>query len=205
MTATDMPAASAGRSYEDIRKAWTAAKLQPLWENPLAHKRPRRRPAAAALVVERGPAAGRRRHEGHDARRRRAARADLHRSRSARRSGQHLHQSHHGAADPVARRDRAAASPHHECAALRHRGQRRLDHRRRQGLPDGGRRPRHHAGLDLARACPPRRRADHLARCARCAAASLFRHRRVRAGPGPRCAGHRPTTRPSPFPISCRN
>jgi gentisate 1,2-dioxygenase len=38
MTATDTPAALAGRPYEDIRKAWKAAKLQPLWENPLAHK-----------------------------------------------------------------------------------------------------------------------------------------------------------------------
>lgn len=38
MTSTDTPATSAGRPYEDIRKAWKAAKLQPLWENPLAHK-----------------------------------------------------------------------------------------------------------------------------------------------------------------------
>ena len=38
MTATVTPPASADRSYEQIRKAWSAAKLQPLWENQLAHK-----------------------------------------------------------------------------------------------------------------------------------------------------------------------
>ena len=46
MTATDTLSATAGRSYEDICKAWKAAKLQPLWENQLAHKAREGGPAA---------------------------------------------------------------------------------------------------------------------------------------------------------------
>jgi hypothetical protein len=38
MSTIDTPAASAGMSYEETRKAWGAAKLHPLWENKLAHK-----------------------------------------------------------------------------------------------------------------------------------------------------------------------
>jgi gentisate 1,2-dioxygenase len=40
MSATDMPMTTAAgdRSYEDIRKAWRAAKLHPLWESMAAHK-----------------------------------------------------------------------------------------------------------------------------------------------------------------------
>jgi gentisate 1,2-dioxygenase len=38
MTTSDALAPPAGRSYEDIRKDWGAANLQPLWENQLAHK-----------------------------------------------------------------------------------------------------------------------------------------------------------------------
>ncbi len=38
MTASDTLTAPAGGSYDEIRKAWNAARLQPLWENRLAHK-----------------------------------------------------------------------------------------------------------------------------------------------------------------------
>lgn len=39
MSATDTPMKSTGgRSYDDIRKAWRAAKLRPLWESAVAHK-----------------------------------------------------------------------------------------------------------------------------------------------------------------------
>jgi gentisate 1,2-dioxygenase len=40
MNITDAPltAPSSSRSYEDIRKAWQAANLQPLWENTAAHR-----------------------------------------------------------------------------------------------------------------------------------------------------------------------
>ena len=39
MSATDTRAVpSAGdKSYEEVRKAWHAANVRPLWENPLAH------------------------------------------------------------------------------------------------------------------------------------------------------------------------
>jgi len=39
MSATDIPMkTNGGRSYDDIREAWRAAKLQPLWESAVAHK-----------------------------------------------------------------------------------------------------------------------------------------------------------------------
>jgi gentisate 1,2-dioxygenase len=39
MSASDLTMASVdGRPYEDVRKSWHAANLQPLWENVLAHK-----------------------------------------------------------------------------------------------------------------------------------------------------------------------
>ena len=38
MPASDPLTATAGRSYDEVRKAWNAARLQPLWENRLAHK-----------------------------------------------------------------------------------------------------------------------------------------------------------------------
>jgi gentisate 1,2-dioxygenase len=37
-TDTPMAAPAANRSYEEIRKAWQAAKLRPLWESTAAHK-----------------------------------------------------------------------------------------------------------------------------------------------------------------------
>jgi gentisate 1,2-dioxygenase len=39
MSATDTPATASGdQSYEQIRDAWIAANVRPLWENPAAHK-----------------------------------------------------------------------------------------------------------------------------------------------------------------------
>src|SRR6476660_1168585 len=40
MSASDTNAAAAphDKSYDEIRKAWKAASIQPLWENPVAHK-----------------------------------------------------------------------------------------------------------------------------------------------------------------------
>lgn len=40
MNRTDMPTATliGDRSYAEIRKAWQAAKLHPLWEIAVAHK-----------------------------------------------------------------------------------------------------------------------------------------------------------------------
>ena len=32
--------AAPDKSYEEVRKAWHAANVRPLWENPLAHKLP---------------------------------------------------------------------------------------------------------------------------------------------------------------------
>jgi gentisate 1,2-dioxygenase len=41
MSATDtLPAAAVDKSYDEVRKAWQAANIRPLWENPLAHKMP---------------------------------------------------------------------------------------------------------------------------------------------------------------------
>ena len=40
MSATDTPTmmAAGDKSYEEVRKAWHAAHVRPLWENPVAHK-----------------------------------------------------------------------------------------------------------------------------------------------------------------------
>jgi gentisate 1,2-dioxygenase len=38
MSASDAPTATGNKPYEDIRKAWKAANLSPLWESQIAHK-----------------------------------------------------------------------------------------------------------------------------------------------------------------------
>src|SRR5215203_7506846 len=38
MSASDTSAATLSHDYDEVRKAWKAASIQPLWENPVAHK-----------------------------------------------------------------------------------------------------------------------------------------------------------------------
>ena len=78
MSATDTPITTApgSRSYEEISKDWKAANLRPLWESALAHKVREGGPAPHHWQWKAGPAADRRRHEGHHAGRGRAAGAD---------------------------------------------------------------------------------------------------------------------------------
>ena len=71
-------------------------------------------------------------------------------------SGPARHRLHHQlallrASGDQARRDRSRAPALAECAALHHRGRRRLLHGRGRARPDASRRFRSHAGLDLAR------------------------------------------------------
>ncbi len=75
MSATDAPQAAGDKSYEEVRKAWHAAHIRPLWENPVAHKVRDGGPKAASVEMERAAPADRRRHEGHVAGGGRAARA----------------------------------------------------------------------------------------------------------------------------------
>src|SRR6478672_8031058 len=84
-----------------------------------------------------------------------------------------------------------AASPHHECVAVRARRIRRVHHRRRQAVSDGGGRPDPHPGLDLARTRASREGPDHLARRPRRAVPAIYGHRRVPARAGRRDAGDR--------------
>ena len=93
--------------------------------------------------------------------------------------------------DPVAGREGAAASPHHERVAVRARRLRRVHHRRRQVLSDGGRGPDPHPGLDLARARSSGQRSDHLARCPRRAVPAIYGDGCVPARAGCRDAGDR--------------
>ena len=149
-----------------------------------------RAPAAAAargvlpVVVGENPPADRRRDQGGLAGGDRAARAAAHSAgqRRLRMAADHqddLHQSPGAAAG----REGASAPPQHECAALRARRIGRHHHRRRQAVPDGRGRPGADAGLDLARARSRRHRSDHLARCARRAAAPLLGTGAFQPGP----------------------
>src|SRR5262249_2661646 len=71
MSATDTPVTAPGdKTYEEVRAAWRAANIRPLWENPLAHNtrdggpRPHLwkwdvlRPAVAEALQVTSPAAG---------------------------------------------------------------------------------------------------------------------------------------------------
>ena len=138
MNRTEMPKATlAGdRSYAEIRKAWQAAKLHPLWESVIAHKlrdggpapnhwqwkriRPLIDDAMKVVIACRGGTSG----------------LDLDRSRCRRR---YNNQSCNSTPNPPAWRKGASSPSHHECAAFCDRRKRRLNDRRRQGLPDGGR------------------------------------------------------------------
>src|SRR6478736_2651790 len=82
--------------------------------------------------------------------------------------------AHRPAPPPVAGREGAAASPHHECVAVRARRIRRVHHRRRQAVSDGGGRPDPHPGLDLARTRASREGPDHLARRPRRAVPAIY-------------------------------
>ena len=57
MSATDAPTttASGSKPYEEVRKAWKAANLSPLWESQIAHKAREGGPAPEPLEVERNP------------------------------------------------------------------------------------------------------------------------------------------------------
>src|SRR5436309_13798951 len=48
MAATEMPTMTVAgeKSYDEMRKAWRAAHVRPLWESPVAHKAPTGGPRA---------------------------------------------------------------------------------------------------------------------------------------------------------------
>ena len=105
-----------------------------------------------------------------------AARDRPHHRQGGRAAGVHAgepgparHRLHHHfallrAAGDQARRDRARPPAFAQCAALHHRGRRRLHHRRGRARGHAAGRLRAHAGLDLARPWPSRQRAGDLAR-----------------------------------------